>query len=517
MIAALVFMAMQGFAPRIETIAMRSGLEARDALGADVDLDGRNDVVIARAEPKKPFARTLAVHLARPTGFTEEPDLELALTSDVSAFAVGDVHLDPGAELLLFSAAGAFAWRPRAPEESRFARLCTAEFLWQLGDPELTIAWSEAVRDLDGDGLVDLLLPEPRGWLIALQTRGPEGTEFSRTSALRAPRDVFEGGAFSGMARGERSFQGRRGRGQMRVSFGMNSPLAAELERSGPLVDVVESTPAPQMLDWDADGDLDLLAQTRKRLCVFLQERGAFPSAPSHAYDLPVPMDRSRRLDASYSSHAVDLDGDGRADCAILAGDQRSDDVRTQAQFFVQGKGKGDSAQTSGKPLFGDRGLPQQLLVILGFVVSATFERVDADPLPDLVLRTIRPDLIDQLRSISSESVDTDVYVYLNRGGTLSRRPDLSWRYPIKLRTFDPNARFIGDWNGDGLAEFFVRAEPERVRIHSLRRESEGLAVIGQPLWEYAVDAKSIAVFLDVAERTFLIVGPGTVTRVSAR
>jgi hypothetical protein len=233
---------------------------------------------------------------------------------------------------------------------------------------------------------------------------------------------------------------------------------------------------------------------------VFGQKKeGGFASEPSARYDLPVPADRERRLDASYGAQAIDLDLDGRADCAIFATDKRSEDVRTQALFYVQGQGRGDGAQTAAEPLFGPRGLPTQLLVILGFVASATFEHVDADPYPDLVVRSVRPDLIDQLRSISSETIDADLYVYLNKKGVLSKKPDLAYRFPVRLRGFEPSARFVGD--GVGPGELFLRSEPERIRLFALRASREGLAVLDQsPIWELGVHAQSKLSFHRLAE-----------------
>ena len=109
--------------------------------------------------------------------------------------------------------------------------------------------------------------------------------------------------------------------------------------------------PVPWTADWDADGDLDVLALGEDRLHVWTQDRSAFPEAPQHSLAIPVVADRKRRLDVTYAGHAADINGDGRADCVMIAGDYATDDVRTQVLVFLQ----------SGEPLFGAKGVPNRV------------------------------------------------------------------------------------------------------------------------------------------------------------
>lgn len=495
MSAGLWLLALQAGAVQTVTVPLPAGVNARASVWGDVNGDGVSDLVLARANAKRRFARSIAVHFGRASRelVSATPDLEFDATADTSAFAVGDVHQDPGDEIVLFSAAGVFCWRPRASENERFVRLLAADFLWQLADPQTIQPWTDGLRDVDGDGLLDLVIPEPTGWRLALQRRGADGVAtFPESFLLVAPPEPLDEQSYLSLENGAPQFRGRRDKDALRISFSLDAGVSDDLDLPAPLVDVVERVPSPHFFDFDGDGDLDLLAQTTRRLWTYAQgPRGVFAREPTTSAPLPVLADRERRLDASYSAEAIDLDLDGRVDCAIFASDKRSEDVRTQAMFFVQGQGRGDAAQTPDSPLYGARGIPSQVLVIAGFVAAASFERVDADLFPDLVVRSVRPDLIDQLRSISSETIDADLYVYLNKKGVLSKKPDLAWRFPVRLRDFDPNARFIGDQNGDGWSELFVRAEPEHVRLFALRSARDGLTVFEKPLWEQQIDARA--------------------------
>ena len=468
---------------RAFTLAVPAGERVHDAMTVDLDGNGAFDVVVASESGA--FARSLHVFLARPgAGFGGAPDASLALTADVVAWAAGDVAADEGAELVLFNARGAYSWRMHAKAEERFARLAEAEFLWQLPDPALAFAYPRGLLDLDGDGLSDLALPEPGGFRLALQRRAPAGVSFDLASVLRVPEEEASVGQYLSASEGRTGMRGARSESQLRIGLQVESDRERVPEI---LLSAVETCPSPHFIDWNADGRLDLLAQGTQHLFVWLQGAdGRFAAAPEHSLTLPVAADRSRRLDASYSSHALDLDGDRRADVAIFAGDKRAESVRTQALFFVQGKERSGGAQA---PLFGDKGVPQQLLVLAGFVGSVTFDDVDGDRLPDLVVRGVRPDLIDQLRSASNESIDVDFFVYKNEGGRFSERPILSWQVTVPLTNFDLTLRFVGDVDGDRRSELCVRDQPERLRfLRLVPKRGGGLEVAAkEPLFELAI------------------------------
>ena len=121
---------------------------------------------------------------------------------------------------------------------------------------------------------------------------------------------------------------------------------------------MADSVPVPWAADWDGDGDRDLLALTSDHLLVWLQDPPRrFAPEPALSLELPVVGDLKRRLDVTFGAHVADLDRDGRADCVLLVGDYRTDAVRTQVLLYVQ-----DPARSTEPPLFGEKGIPRQLL-----------------------------------------------------------------------------------------------------------------------------------------------------------
>jgi hypothetical protein len=481
--------------PRVVNLQLPERQHVRDALGIDVDGDGLNDLVLIESGDAEPIARRLALHLQRRDGaaFSSEPDATLTLTPDVVAYAVADVHPDPGAEIVLFTAQAVFAWRWRAPESQRFAKLVDCDFLWQLADRKEAFHWQAGIVDLDRDGLADLALPFPGGWRIALQRRKDGAAHFDSTFDVHVPEDGRGGEGTLGRSR-KTVVKSPNGRRSVTVSIESDSGLEMEAERiaGSPLVSVSDSVPAAQLVNRDGDGRLDIMCMSGAHVYVFPQRAdGRFSDEDRIDLTNPVVADRSRELDVSYSARVLDLDGDGRTDCVIFAGDKRSKDVRTQALIFLQGPSRDANHTPGADPLFGAQGLPTQLLVFGGFARALGLEDVDGDGRPDLLVGAIEPDLIDELRTASTERIEAELYVYRNTGHGFTKRPDLTRKLSLPASNTAFSLDFVGDVDGDGMSEMLVREEKDRLRLYSTRRARDAWSVIEKPVWELAVEPPS--------------------------
>jgi hypothetical protein len=467
----------------VHTLQTESGRSPDAVARGDVDGDGALEVVIAVHARGGARGRALEIFHAGAGGAFERRE-RVEVTPDVVAWTLGDVEAAPGEEIVLFNARGAFAWSAARPADARIRRLADVDFLWQLPDPARAVHWPDGLRDVDADGALDVTVPEPGGYRVVYQRRGRATDEpWGDATALSVPAEAVDASAEL-----ERSAAPARvGASASRRRVGFYFAAGEEDSGGGPLLAVADDLPAPQWIDWDADRDLDLAAQTARHLHVWTQVRpGAFEFA-SHA--LPLEVDRTRRLDLSYSAHAVDLDGDRRADCAIFAGDTRASEVRTQGLYFLQERRAGGTA------LFGAGGKPRGALVFAGFVADVELTDVDGDSLADLALSTVRPDLLDRLTSGALDRLDTQLFVYLNRKGSFAREPDLSWKHSVALESFDPLLEFVPDLTGDAIRELAVRDQPGRVRVLHVQRARGNLgatlSVREEPLWsaEVARDA----------------------------
>jgi hypothetical protein len=459
---------------------MPEGTQVRDAIYEDVDGDGAPDLVVAAIEWEPKYKRSLRIHLDRAGSFRAEPDFLVSPVWEGSvAYAVADVHPDKGKEVVLFSANATWVWRPRANEKERLVKLAPTSFLWQFPEPGYVFAWQAAVQDWNGDGRTDIVVPEPDGYRLLLQT--PKG--FAKASAIAVP----DAGDVELASPSTMRTRARRLRKRAVVKFSLGGAAPRHL---GPLLNITDSVPAPHFLDFDGDGAPDLLSSSDEALYVWKQQKGGtFGAKPDGNYELPVIVDRDRKLDVSFSSHAVDLNRDRRVDCVVFTGDQRSKDVRTQVQVFLQGT-RGKSPKS---PLFGTEGLPDQLLVLKGFAGNPRFDDVDGNGYPDLLVGTLRPDLIDTLRAAGGEHVQAELHVFLNRKGRFERRPDLTHRTNVQAKSLRVRrpvlmARFFGDVTGDGVSDLLLRDEAESLKVLMTRRTRRGLSIHGRALWELTID-----------------------------
>jgi len=467
---------------KVTTLQLGKGQTAQHVWVADLDGNGRDDVVLAAYELGKDYRRSLRVHLHKKTPHVDgRPDITVALPRTVVACALGDVHPDPGSEILWFGARGVYAWRRKAPEAERVVKLVSSEFLFQFPDTEEVYSWQAGVRDVDGDGLPDLVLPEPRGYRVAIQRRTAGKVTF-QTSELRVPPRPPKKQGINPL--GVRSST----RGE---TFKLDTALDAYVPRP-PLVNVAETVPAPQLYDWDADGDVDVIARSGERMFVWLQQRGgSFEPAPTHGSEFPL-TDEQITLDPSFSVWLCDFDRDLRVDSLLFAKDRDSSDIRTQVLFFKH-------LPKAEDPLF-NKGVPKQLIVLAGFPTSPALDDIDGNGLPDLSVISWRVDVLDQLTAGEERSIDVELYVFLNRRGQFSRHPNLTFKTTLEgdvlrrggARLF---ARFVGDVTGDGIRELLVRDRPERIRLHLIRRRGDDLTVFPRPLWEMTVAEQAIVRF----------------------
>jgi len=521
------------------SIPIAEGARIEEVLSCDFSGDDVADVCIATRAPRIPGSKTpararLAIHARRASGtpFVATPDAALDLPPDVIAFAACDLLPDAGREVLLFNANGVFVWRWREADESkRVTRLFDADLLWQLPAGGTLFHLQDGVVDLDGDGREDLCIPEPDGARIVFQRAPGETPRFGAPTRIQVPAEAFEGRGADSRKVTLRSPNGRRRLSlDLGEDFDLRGEDAAAYASRGPYLVIDESAPPAVLVDWDGDGDRDVLALSDASLHVYVQEpRGTFDAARALHLVSPVPRDRRRELDVSFQVRALDLDRDDRVDVVFFAQDQRADSARTQALVFRHGK-----AQAGDVPLFGAEGKPSELLLLDGFARPLAIEDVDGDGLPDLVAAALRPNLIDALRAAASERIDTELYVFRNRGAQgFSKRPDLTRVLSLQASGGGASdggggaaanpflAEFAGDVTGDGVRDLFVRTDRDRLRVHMVRRGRDGsLSVVDAPLWELAIHPRArVLVPGEIMPRTpdVFVLEPGAVVCASFR
>ncbi|HKB17240.1 MAG TPA: VCBS repeat-containing protein, partial [Planctomycetota bacterium] len=119
---------------------------------ADVNGDGRCDLLLAVVPDKEGEERSIAIFLQKPGGrFGTAPDLRIPVKKDVLSWAVGDLLPEPGQEILFLTRSAAFAFVPRGTEyRDNVRRIASFESLFEAPAPRDLPRWPH-LTDVDKD------------------------------------------------------------------------------------------------------------------------------------------------------------------------------------------------------------------------------------------------------------------------------------------------------------------------------------------------------------------------------
>jgi hypothetical protein len=460
-------------------------LKLKDQIYHDLDGDGLKDLVLSVGHRETPYRRSLRIHYQdrQDQDFKMTPDETIDLTPDVIAYACADVAPDPGCEILLLTANACFGHRLGRDGRDALFKVADHDFLWQLPDKDHVFSWQRAVLDFNNDHQTDLFLPEADGFRILLQDR----FSFKGLGPLKLPEEDKHDDAQGQIDRVQSS---------LRASLGLQGSdiLFGESANGAPLITLDHSIHVPLFADFNGDALYDIVAQTKTTLHVWQQAPArVFGSSPTLSLKLPKDDAAPPRLDIAANQYVVDLNRDGRCDFILCTKDRTSKKLSTQILIYLNHKDAGQQAT-----LFGAEGLPHQLLKIAGLPSKAQLRDINGDGYPDLSFVTLRPDLLDQVKTLASERIELQLLAYLNHNGRFSRRPDLtqSIYVPVdgKGASQAQQGRFLLDYDQNGLQDLLVRDTRTHVGIRLLRRAKNGMVLAKAYAWQLNIpeDARII-------------------------
>jgi hypothetical protein len=151
--------------------------------------------------------------------------------------------------------------------------------------------------------------------------------------------------------------------------------------------------------------------------------------------------------------------------------------------------------------LFGPEGIPTQLLKVAGLPGKAQLVDINSDGTPDLSFVLFRPDLLDQVKTVTSKSIKLQFLAYFNTQGMLFENSGClrgDDGVPAGRRivaNFEPG-RFLVDFDGDGLLDVLVRDRKNHVALRLLRRTRRGIRIASPKVWELSLpdQARLVAV-----------------------
>jgi hypothetical protein len=449
---------------RLTTLPMEPGLRVREVLVLDIDRNQKSELVVG-VHDKQSGERRLEEWVRSSDSHVRGPRGSITVPEDAIAFAYASLGA-PARDLIVFTSRAAWIHDAAANEEAeRWKRLFNIELLWAVPDPERIFHIQPCVQDLDGNGIDEFVLPDQRSW--SLHRRDPKGLWVSSRHELPPTRS--EDPYF----RAEIRHEDRPSQRFTRIGRRRD-----ELPRFSNWISLRSSVPGFVLADIDGDGRRDLGALSSDTFSWWRQGSGAELSADAVRETYPLASAELRVVDLTRSVRIQDLNGDGRADVlAFAAGNLEKN--QTQALIWI-------GSEENGKPVVFPGGKkPSQALILDGLAQAVALRDIDGNGLPDLIVRALKPDLIDILRSAATQRIDLQMHIFLNQKGVLSRRPDFSWTESTQAGFSTALFELIGDITGDGFTEAVIRSTEDKARVVSFRKGRDGrLSMLEKPLWE---------------------------------
>ncbi len=453
-----------------------------DATTAELDGDGRRDLVVTWV-PEGPVvggaprARRISIFHGRggKDPWAAEADTTVAAAIPTVTLSVGDVVPPRGDDLVLLrpdgvellpvprkKGGGGAASRPRqlVGEGTFFTFSSDNAFdVWPL------------IHDLDGDGAAELLVPTTKGWAIW----GRDATEPTRLVS----------------------------RGIIRVEPEERFAPHFEQRFLGRLITRVARLSHAVPADLDGDGRLDLFSTDDRGLLVFKQRRdGTFPKEPDLIAKLPEPegggggggaggapgSGGSEKKVESTRLDLEDIDGDGYLD--LLA-------ARTGGTIGVFSSIGTRFLVFRGRPRVGfnlDR--PDRIISVRGLSMNPVLADCDGDGKRDLVVSSLRTDMLSNIKKaiVSSVTITYLVYRGTGDGRSFEDAPFFERDVDLDLDSLDaggaaPLVFFDGDFDGDGKRDLLEVTVPSGLSWTPLEVDS-GWFGLGTPTLEPDADRR---------------------------
>ena len=470
--------------------------EPRNQHFADVNGDQRADLLVSTWNAES--GRELLLFLQNDDGhFNGSPNQRIDVKKDIVAYTTADVRSEPGDELLFFTRNAVYSYSTtKEGYGGNLVQLLSLDFINTVPD-KTSVIFVEPPKDLNGDGLVDLLLPGKEHFSLFAGEKSAERADikfslvgnfpepFRNPEKQRGQNQVnfnYEDGltiainvpsAFDGLilqpfeeeneTLTERR-RGRRARSILDVDRWLTPIVPATLNRDESsdfvFVDDVAN------LNNDKSGD----KKNRRRLNVLYAHFNVNPQKNRQPEsEDTIKIDWQAELDIKTELRLTDLDGDGLTDIYII--DRHGTNDATLS-FYVNRDGRYDFENS------------QQVMRFSGIDVDLDVVDIDSDAKPELIVGYYTISAVDALRN--GNMVRTTL-LYDNgteSGELFSRRPQSKREDKFSATAFrgiTQRINFNADVDGDGIKEAVAMDNDGALTASGI----SNLVIDSEPSWRF--------------------------------
>lgn len=403
----------------VATTVLKPPSPASFWLSDDLDGDGRSDLLCVGG-------RAVSVFVFGEHGFTEQPSASFELPADTVFVDLGDADGDRARELCILTPRGALAARVDRPGDIEWKPLLAdaSELPAVFAVDPADIAWNEILRDVDGIGFEDVLLPVGDGYRVF--TRELEATRFTPAGIVPIhPTGSFDLGGANDLGALEQTID------LPRIFIG----------------DVVGDR-KPELLTFDGTSVRGYARPAADEAWPELFTRVLYSG------DASLP----ERIFSARNVRIEALDGDTRSTLVVV----RSLDG--EIDFFSS---SADGALDETKTLRLD-----------GWILPPKLIDLDGDRGIDLLAPTVaRIGALQLVKVFTTRSFSMRYSIFKHRPDVrYARTPDevRDIEFPLRYETGDRGVRvenqmvytFDGDFTGDGVKDFVVKASETTLAVH---------------------------------------------------
>ncbi|MBL4819894.1 MAG: VCBS repeat-containing protein [Gammaproteobacteria bacterium] len=454
-------------------------MDRRRVIMEDLNGDTRLDLVVSSW--KKNLGRELLVYFQLEDGRFSPTPKPIEIKTEIIAVGFADLRDDPGKELVLFANNGVFSLSTAI---DGYTGNLKPLFEWKLiadvPDPD-RVQYFRNIRDLDGDGFIDLLVPGEKTFGLF---RGAENESFTLAAEFSTLNLQLDPSARS-MANSGLSAN---------IAINAEDGIKLEVHSSNPtpFTGFVENWQQPddetsnllQAENWmpsailaDFNGDklddiiflnigLDIRGQVN---LLFQSDDGSFQSQP----------DWQGSIDTRGDIMLANLDGDGLMDIVRLTGEGNEWD----AYLFRNNGGRFDFEH------------PSQVMRFSGYDVELKFVDLDNSGRPELNVSYYTIPVVDVIRNASI--VRTQLLYSSDQAEPeqlFSRRPQFRLEESFSasnVRGLAQQMSLRHDVDGDGLIDALYITEEGALAGKKINTD---LRIVEEPFWEY-VPTRTILAF----------------------